>query len=540
MAYYKDLREFLEALERRGKLRTVRRLINKDTELHPLVKWQFRGLPEKERTGFLFENLTDLKGNSYNSRVATSVLAATREIYAMGMKCEPAQIYDRWREAYRNPRPPRLVGAGPVKEEIHKGGGLLEHGGLGEFAVPMATNGWESLPRFTAVSWHTKDPDTGITNVGTYNGYMLGPQRASCRTPRNRSHLGIHWEKCRHKGIPLQAAAVLGAVPAVGMCSVVTVPYGTSELDVAGGLAGEPLEVIKCETVDLEVPASAEIVLEGEIPTDYLEPDPASGEHTGYTIIEHMVFAFHIKCITHRKNPIWHDFISQMPPSESSVIRGISSEGRMHSFLVDNCGIAAVKDTAFHHCAGAWRLCVIRMQDVGGVRPPNSVVWQALIATQAVTESYPKIVIAVDEDIDPTDLESVFWAVTFRYQPHRDTKIIQGRHAALDQSAGPYNVEQGERWYPSSRTGPEGASSILMDATRKWDYSPVALPKRHYMERAREIWNELGFPPLEPREPWYGVSLGMWPEKYQRQAEMAEAGNFDEVAKELMSGGIKV
>lgn len=174
------------------------------------------------------------------------------------------------------------------------------------------------------------------------------------------------------------------------------------------------------------------------------------------------------------------------------------------------------------------------------VRTPSSTVWQALIASQALTDSYPKIVIAVDEDIDPSDLESVFWAVTFRYQPHRDTKIIQGRHGALDQSSGPYDVEQEERWYPRSQSGPEGSSSILMDATRKWDYSPVALPKQHYMERAKEIWNELGFPPLSPREPWYGVSLGMWPERYQRQAEMGEAGNFDQVAEELMSGAQKV
>lgn len=130
MAYYKDLREFLGVLEEKGKLRKVQRKINKDTELHPLVRWQFRGLPERERTGFLFENLTDIKGNSYNSRVATSVLAANREVYALGMKCKPDQIHERWREAYRKPHPPRLVKTGSVKEEIHLGDSLLEHGGL--------------------------------------------------------------------------------------------------------------------------------------------------------------------------------------------------------------------------------------------------------------------------------------------------------------------------------------------------------------------------------------------------------------------------
>lgn len=80
---------------------------------------------------------------------------------------------------------------------------------------------------------------------------------------------------------------------------------------------------------------------------------------------------------------------------------------------------------------------------------------------------------------------------------------------------------------------------MLMDATRKWDYTPIALPKQNYMERAREIWEELGFPELEPKGPWYGTSLGIWAEKYQRQAELAERGELEQVARELMSGGQK-
>jgi len=334
----------------------------------------------------------------------------------------------------------------------------------------------------------------------------------------------------------LPAAIVIGAVPVVTMASVSKMPYGLSELDVAGGLAGEPIEVTPCETMDLLVPATAEVVMEGLISTEYTEPDAASGEHTGYMIVDHEVFAFEAKCITHRKNPIWHDFISQMPPSESSTIRGIASEGRMLNFLVNACGIPQVKEVAFHHCAGGWRLCVIKMQDIAGKRTPNGTVWQALLASQSISPDYPKMVIAVDEDIDSWELDSVFWAVTFRYQPHRDTKIIQGRTAGLDQSAGPYAVDREERIYPTSRSGPQGASSILMDATRKWAYTPIALPKREYMEHAQELWNKLGLPPLTPKKPWYGASLGMWPEKHARQAELAAKGNFDEVAEELMAG----
>jgi 4-hydroxy-3-polyprenylbenzoate decarboxylase len=535
MSYYRDLREYLTALEASGKLRRVKRQVNKDTELHPLVAWQFRGLEEADRTGFLFENVTDIKDKKYRGGVATCVIAPSRQVFALGMKCEPGQLNEKWKEAYQHPRPPHLVSDGPVKEEVHVGGGLLEHGGLTEFPIPMTANGWESLPRLSALSWHTKDPDTSITNVGTYNGYLLGTDRSSCRTIH--SHILIHWNKCRQRGIPLQAAAVVGAVPAVVMTSVNKVPYGINELDIAGGIAGEPIEVVKCETVDLEVPATAEVVIEGEIPTDYREPDPASAEHTGYTLLGSKVFAFKVKCITHRKNPLWHDMVIHTPPCEDSTIRMISNCGRLSSFLRDSCGIPEVKDVAFHQCGAANRICVIQMQDLGGVRTHNSVVWQTLFGTLAAWPRMPKLVIAVDEDIDPWDLESVLWAVSFRCQPHRDTKIIQGRRANLDQSAGYYGLDQEEAYYPTSRSAPLGASAMLMDATRKWDYTPVSLPKRSYMEHARELWQELGFTPLKPRQPWYGVSLGAWPESYQRQAELAEKGEFDQVAQELMSQG---
>ncbi|MBM2832014.1 MAG: hypothetical protein HW414_1066 [Dehalococcoidia bacterium] len=537
MSYYQDFREYLAALEAAGKLRRVNKQINKDTELHPLVAWQFRGLEEADRTGFLFDRVTDIKGKKYKGGVASSVIAPSRQVYAMAMKCEPGEINEKWAKAYQRPRPPRLVSTGPVKEEIHAGKSLLQHGGLYEFAIPITANGWESLPRLSALSWHTKDPDTGITNVGTYNGYLLGPARSSCRTIQ--SHLQIHWNKCRQRGIPLQAAAVVGAVPVVVLTSVIKVPYGVNELDIAGGIAGRPIEVVKCETVDLEVPASAEVVIEGEIPTDYREPDPASAEHTGYTLLNSKVYAFKVKAITHRKNPIWHDMIIHTPPCEDSTIRMLSNCARMMTFLKDSCGIAEVKDVAFHQCSAANRICVIQMQDLGA-RTHNSVVWQALLGSLAVWPRIPKVVIAVDEDIDPWDLESVLWAVSFRWQPHRDTKIIQGRRANLDQSGGPHTLAQEEIYYPISPTQPLGHSAMLMDATRKWDYTPISLPQRSYMEHAQKLWEELGFTPLKPRQPWYGYSLGVWPESYQRHADLSAKGEFEQVARELMARGEKI
>ena len=109
MAYYKDIREYLEALDRNGKLRRIKRLINKDTELVPLVRLQFRGLPEAQRTAFVFDNITDVKGKRYSGSVVLGALGGSEEIYALGMMCKPEEIQEKRARTERNPIAPKLV-----------------------------------------------------------------------------------------------------------------------------------------------------------------------------------------------------------------------------------------------------------------------------------------------------------------------------------------------------------------------------------------------------------------------------------------------
>ena len=137
MAYYKDFREYLNALEQKGKLTRIKREINKDTQLHPLVRLEFRGLPEEERTAFLFENVVDSRGHKYESPVAVAALAGSSQIYAIGMMCQHEEIAERIIQAELHPIEPKLVNDGPVQEEIHAGDNLLEHGGLEEFPIPI-------------------------------------------------------------------------------------------------------------------------------------------------------------------------------------------------------------------------------------------------------------------------------------------------------------------------------------------------------------------------------------------------------------------
>ena len=177
-AYYKDFREHLNALEKRGKLVRISRDINKDTELMPLVRWQFRGLDERERKAFIFENVIDSKGRRYNMPVTVGTLAATTEIYAIGLMCEPDQIHERWTQAQLQPIEPVKVASAPVQEVMWQGRDLLNGHGLDMIPVPISTPGFDNAPYLTSANWITKDIETGIYNIGNYRSQIKAPDRA--------------------------------------------------------------------------------------------------------------------------------------------------------------------------------------------------------------------------------------------------------------------------------------------------------------------------------------------------------------------------
>ncbi len=528
MAYYKDLREYIQVLEKNDKLVRIKREINKDTELMPLVRWQFRGLPQKERKAFLFENVTDAKGKKYDTPVLVGSHASSREIYALAMNCKPEDIAKKWEEAQLHPIKPRIVDSGPAQEEVHTGDNLLAHGGLDEFAVPLSTPGFDNAPYFSAGNCVTKDLDSGRINVGNYRCMIQSPTRIGVRAQMPK-HARRHWQKYKQRGIPMPAAIAIGPLPNIGLVAVVEIPYGIDEYDITGGIAGEPLELVKCKTVDLEVPATSEIVIEGEIPIDLLEREGPFGEFTGYMGMGDKANLFlNVTAITHRTRPVWNAYISQFPPSESSLITRIGLEASHYKLLKHDLGIDNVVEVAYHEDSGGRTLCVVGLKNA-----TTPQVWQALYGASAATVTYSKIVIAVDDDIDPGDMDSVAWALCYRMQPHRDIHIVQGKTASLDPSAVPpaEKMEMVER--PIT-------SALLIDATRKWGYPPTSLPRQEFMEKAKKIWEELGLPPLTPKTPWYGSSLGYWPEEVAAEAELALRGEHYQTGEKLSQNRTKV
>ncbi len=523
---YSDLREFISALDEQGKLYRIHREINKDTELQPLVRWQFRGLSEEARRGFLFDNVVDSKGRKFTGSVLVGGLAGSEAIYCLGLKCAPEEVADRWLYALDHLIDPIVVSDGPARDEIHKGADLLAHGGLGEFCVPISTPGFDNGPYITAGHWITKDPETGKRNVGNYRGLIKGPGLTGLMsgTPQD---LSAHWEKCRKRGMPLEVAIAVGTVPAISYAATQKVPPEIDELALAGGLMGEAVKLIKCQTVDLEVPATAEVVLEGIIPTNYMEEEGPFGESMGYVDPRTLSTVFELKCVTHRKNPIWVSIISQVTPSESSKIKAMGMATLVKRFIVGK-GFDCVRD-------------VHMMEPLVNLRPYVAVSlkkrndeepWGVMQAVLDYGDRVGKMIIAVDEDINVRDPVAVTWAITHRSQPHKDVKIVRDRPFG----ATPIGMVA---THPSSRYD-NSESSLLIDATRKADFPPLSLPKKEYMVHARQIWEELGLPKLEPQEPWHGYFMGLWPEELAQEAELAAHSEHEKVWEKLRRTRVQV
>ncbi len=507
---YPDLHDHIRALEAAGHLVRVDRAINKDTEMHPLVRWQFRGgFAEKDRKAFLFTNVTDSKNKHFDIPVVVGVLAANREIYRMGLGCEFNEVEGRWARAMAGPIKPLIVENPPCHEIVIQGAELNEPGkGLDGIPVPISTPGWDNAPYTTLSQYITKDPDTGVQNMGNYRGQVKSRTRLGMNPSLElRPGIYTHWLKYKKMGKKMPAAVVLGAPPVITFASTQKLPESMDELEVAGGLVGTPINVVKGITVDLLVPAEAEIVIEGYIDTEWLEPEAPFGESHGHVNLQEYNAFMEITAITRRKNAILTSIISQVTPSESSLIKLISLEPMLLNSLRE-LGLKCVKRVSLHEPLTNIRKVVILHFERN---TPRVEVWRAMYALCAQHRAIGKYVIAVDEDIDPQNMDAVWWALSYRCNPAIDMEVLKHR----DQGHGPR----------SQRNGGEDAS-VLFDATLKENFPPISLPKREFMENARKIWEELGLPPLKPQSPWFGTSLGEWDESFDVMAKRAVESDY--------------
>ena len=513
-----DFQEHLRRLEARGLVTRIDHAIDKDSELHPLVRWQFQGgLAEEQRRAFLFTNVVDGSGRRYGIPVAVGALGASPEIYAVGMAKPVDEIGDAWTQAVAHPIGPVLVKSAACQEVVITGDALLRRGeGLACLPVPISTPGFDSAPYLTATLCITRDPDSGAQNMGTYRAALKAQDRLGVRMSSRPGGAGgyLHWRKYQKRKQPMPCAIVIGCAPVVMFTGPQKLAIDLDEMSVAGGLAGAPIRVVKATTIDLNVPADAEIVIEGLIDSEMLEPEGPFGESHGHVALEDFNMSMRVTAITHKKKPVFVSIISQVTPSESSVIKKVAFEPMFLTHLRDQLGIRGINRVAMHEPFTNLRK-VIFLQFARGTA--RTEIWRGLQGAAALRADCGKICIAVSEDIDPANVDAIFWSLAYRSDPGVDVQIMP---------------------YRSSGHGPKSDkredSTILIDATLKQDMPPLALPKREFMERALTLWKKLNLPPITPQPPWYGYSLGDWDELYDTYARRAVEGCWEESGNETI------
>jgi UbiD family decarboxylase len=514
-----DFQEHLADLEAAGLVERIDTPINKDTELHPLVRWQFvGGVPEDKRKAFVFTNVTDAKGRKYDIPVVVGALSASPEIYAMGMGCKVEEIGDAWMRAINHPIAPVRVASAPCQEVVITGDELKATGGLAALPVPVSTPGFDSAPYLTATLCVTRDPETGVQNMGTYRAGLKAADRLAVRmVAREATGAGgfLHWQKYRERKEKMPIAIVVGAAPIVVFTGPQKLAIDLDEMGVAGGLAGEPIRMVKCKTIDLDVPADSEIVIEGLIDCEKLEPEAPFAESNGYVALEAFNMPMDVTAITRKKKPVFCSIISQVTPSESSVIKKVAYEPLFLAHLRDHLAIKGVTRVAMHERLTNLRP-VIFIQITAGT--PRTEVWRALHGAATLMSNCGKIVVAVSDDIDPTSVDAVLWCLAYRSNPVQDVQLVPYRGGV-----------QGAQYGPN-----QSDSSMLVDATRKRPMAPLALPTREHMEHARELWERLNLHPLTVTSPWHGYHLGDWTETWEKFAKRAAVGDWELSGEETL------
>jgi len=266
------LREYLKVLEQKELLCHITAEVDKDWELSAICRRTFQKIPQERRPALMFDRI---KGHEIP--LVVGVLGGSRQIYAAALEAPLEQALEKWETGARNPIKPRLVETGRCQEVVH----MREEVDFEMLPAPVWTVGQDPGPYHTSAFVNSRDPETGIQNMGVYRVQVKGSRRAGLmiNPPRNMNH---HIRKNEAQGRGTDVALVFGADPVVGLTAVTPFPYGVDELEVAGGIRREPVEIVRCLTVDLNVPATAEIVVEGKIPCKGREPEGPFGEYGGY------------------------------------------------------------------------------------------------------------------------------------------------------------------------------------------------------------------------------------------------------------------
>ncbi len=449
-----DLREWIRVLDEAGELRRVREPVDPYLEIAAIVDRVSKEADGAPNVALLFE---DVKGhdvpvfvNAFGSerRMALSLGVDHVEDHAARLRelldtAPPEGLMDKLRllpklaEAAR--WGPKRVGSAPCQEVVHEGDDV----DLGQLPV-LTTWPGDAGPFITFPLCVTRDPETGRRNLGTYRLQVFSRNETGFHTHLHkdaRRHLG----KAAARGEEVPVAVVVGADPATCFASVVPAPPDVDELLVAGFLRGRGVPLVPCRTVPLEVPATAEYVLEGWVDPNELRREGPFGDHTGFYSLADDYPVFRVSCITHRRDPIYHTTLVGRPPQEDCWMTwGI--ERLLLPVLQKAFPEVLDYRMPFEGVAHNLMLVKIRKQYPGHARKVMNGLWGL---GQAM---FTKVIVVVDEDVDVHDDAEVAWKVLNHIDPQRDLEFTLGPVETLDHAS----------------REPCYGSKVGVDATRKW------------------------------------------------------------------------
>ena len=474
-----DLGSFLSFLEHFGRLRRVTKSVDKDWELACIARWALESTAEKDAYAILFENV---KNHSFPVVVN---LFSTREMYGSALGIEADAILEHWMQSLQRPLSPTTVNAGPVQEITH----LEADADLLSIPAPVWTPGRDAGPYLSAASVITKDPESGIQNMGIYRMQIHDSKHAGLYFASSMQHGAIHLRKYTERRQPMPIAAVIGAPPAVTFASAAKLPYGVDELSIAGALTGSSIEVVRAKTVDLLVPARAECVIEGLVHEDASREEGPFGEYLGYVNNAAPAALVQVTAITHRCALVHHGFVQQMPPSDGHLVMEMGVLGPLWFNLTGKLKVKGIRDLAIARGSAGLSILIAQIE--------KAHVSQSMHIGRLLAKfnSGLKFIYLVDEDIDVRDQDTVSWALSSRVNVPQDIELVKS-FVTCQSNDSKSSSSDGHELVPSRSS----SSIAIVNATTKSTMPELSLPCRSLMAKAKENWSETGLPPLTPRK----------------------------------------
>ena len=467
-----DLRDWIAEIDKAGELRRVsgaelEEEIGGITDIH------------QRRMGNPAVMFDDIPGYPRGHRVLSNLLTSVPRInLTLGLPAEASEmdLIRYWREYMKDAPaiPPTVVNGGAVMENCAEGADV----DIGRIPTPRWHEHDGGYFIGTGCMVVMKDPDSGWINYGAYRVQAHGPDVASVMTSKGK-HGNLIMRRYHERGEPCPIAVVVGMHPALFTIAGLEIPYGRNEYDAAGGVLGEPVEVVAGPHTGLPIPANAEIAFEGWVhPEDFVDEGPL-GEWTGYYAGgKRPEPAIRIAALMHRDDPILLGAIPAVPPNDDTFFRGTYRCGAVWNQL-EAAGVPEVRGVWAHEAGGSRMWLTVSIKQMYGGHSKQA----GLIASQCHAGAYAnRWVVVVDDDVDPASMNDVVWAMCTRFDPREGMEVLRGCWSThLDPMS-------------YGRDDPRNAR-VVVDACRPFNrrdsFPIVARSSAELDERVRAKWREV-------------------------------------------------